>query len=600
MKNRAAMVGWYDPAMLAKTGIRVAISTVFGQFADKREAFAAANAIAPQPFDKSFDYSVHNGNFWFDFIADTGDGWNSTYAVARLLAQETIAPGAGAKELPRGKILVMGGDEVYPTASREEYGNRLLAPYELAHEPEKGKPAWPPKTRPDLYAVPGNHDWYDGLNAFFGLFCRRRIAHAGMIGAARSGKVIGGRQTHQTRSYFAIRLPGDWWLWGTDSQLEGYIDQPQIEYFQHVASAWMPPGSKLILCVGQPSWEYVDNAKPDKAFSYFSYLERLAGAARDASGQTLGHKLKLVLSGDAHHYARYVEGDRHYVTCGGGGAFLHPTHHLEDKDFDWPYPQPGLPYDRAQQSHQRKLTIADAENGKKALYPDPATSRRLTLGNFAFAFKNWKFPALLMFPAFFLLTWLMNINAQLEVRQSLADIVSQGNLCDALGNYWLLAVASPAAAFLLVGAFFGCRYFSDVENGWGRTLVGGLHAAAHGATVSVVTCLIVRATAAWWASGLGEQLASLVLASAGAALASATVFGLYLVVSLFIFNRHWNEAFSSLAHEGFKSLLRFRIDGKGSLTMFPIGLDKVPDDRRDIPENPLLSPHLIEGPVPIG
>jgi hypothetical protein len=43
-----------------------------------------------------------------------------------------------------------------------------------------------------------------------------------------------------------------------------------------------------------------------------------------------GAKVVLVLTGDSHHYARYVEADigRHYVTAGGGGAFLHGTHTL--------------------------------------------------------------------------------------------------------------------------------------------------------------------------------------------------------------------------------------------------------------------------------
>lgn len=57
MIKRLPMTGSHNPVMLVQSGIRVAISTVFGQFADKREALAAANAIEPQPFDASFDYA---------------------------------------------------------------------------------------------------------------------------------------------------------------------------------------------------------------------------------------------------------------------------------------------------------------------------------------------------------------------------------------------------------------------------------------------------------------------------------------------------------------------------------------------------------------
>src|SRR5262249_3143996 len=147
------------------------------------------------------------------------------------------------------------GDEVYPTASREAYRTRLIDPYDTA---AKGQP-WPAEP-PDLYAVPGNHDWYDGLLAFLGLFCRRRNEDPWAPG--RPGRIVGGRATQQTRSYFAIRLPHDWWLWGADIQLEGYIDQPQIDFFSHVAQRWMKPGSRLILCTGMPNWAYVDPRDP--------------------------------------------------------------------------------------------------------------------------------------------------------------------------------------------------------------------------------------------------------------------------------------------------------------------------------------------------
>ena len=64
-----------------------------------------------------------------------------------------------------------------------------------------------------LFAIPGNHDWYDGLNAFDSLFCssRDRLSES-------KGNVIGGWQCQQHRSYWAIRLPYNWWIWGADIQ----------------------------------------------------------------------------------------------------------------------------------------------------------------------------------------------------------------------------------------------------------------------------------------------------------------------------------------------------------------------------------------------
>jgi hypothetical protein len=52
---RHAMTGWYDPPMLLRTGLSVLVSTLFGEFADRRIAIAASSEIAPQPFDTELD-----------------------------------------------------------------------------------------------------------------------------------------------------------------------------------------------------------------------------------------------------------------------------------------------------------------------------------------------------------------------------------------------------------------------------------------------------------------------------------------------------------------------------------------------------------------
>ena len=586
-RRKLAMTNWYNPVVLVATAIRVAISTVFGQLADRREAIAASNAIEPQPFDDSFDLTADGDDFWFDFLADTGDGWNSTYAMARLLSEPTLDVDGAPAPLPRGKALFIGGDLVYPTASRLAYDERFLAPFEEAYHPTGGTARWPDGEQ-SLFAIPGNHDWYDGLNSFFGLFCRRRVKPAVGIGFDRPGRKVAGRATHQTRSYFAVKLPGRWWLWGTDSQLEGYIDQPQIDYFRHAARHWMKPGSKLILLVGQPSWAYVDPEEPHAAFSNFSYLERLAGAEEDDAKKPLGHQLKLVLTGDAHHYARFTEDDREYITCGGGGAFLHPTHWLQDRSFRWDYPPPGIE-NEPDKDYRREFRIASSK-GKEALYPSRAQSRRLTWWNVAFAGINYPF-TLTLFVAYFLFHWLLHFNAAQTEAGSLAGAVGDGSLGQAIAGYWGLVILSPAAAILILLALGAYYYAADARDGLPRLLMGGAHALAQAAVVTVTTILVIQRlpdVAPGWA---------ILAAAVAAALASATVYGVYLLTSLRFFGKHWNEAFSSFAYRGFKAMLRMKIDRDGRLSIFPIGLTKVPRDRGATPRNPKLSPHLIEGPI---
>lgn len=589
--KKYGMTNWYSPVVLVKTAIRVMISTVFGEFADRREAIAASNAIKPEPFDPSFDYSAATGDFWFDYLADTGDGWNSTYAMARLVSQDSIAAGE-AGELPRGRFLVLGGDQVYPFASREDYDDKFLAPFDAAYKPA-GAALWPERGH-DLYALPGNHDWYDGLSAFFGLFFRRRIKPDNSIGFDRKGRAIAGRDTKQTRSYFAVKLPGKWWIWGTDAQLEGYIDQPQIDFFVQAATEWMEPGSKLILCVDGPRWVYADPEKPAPKFENFSYLERLAGSATK-DGTPMKHQLKLVLTGDSHHYSRYAEGDRQYVTCGGGGAFLHPTHHLKARNsFSWDYPPPGEEYDpKKKGTFTRSFTLEKQPDGSEALFPSRADSRRLAWKNLQFAFINRLFTATLLL-AYLLFDWLLDFNARVSGRTSLGHALREGSFLHSIGAYWSLVIVSPGAIMLIAIGLAGYLYAADTRDskGWAlRAPVGTAHAAVQAAVVTLTTCAIIRVL-----PPVGAPI-EIAIAATAAALLSATTYGIYLLVMLNCFRLHWNEGFSSFAYAGFKNMLRMKISPDGKLTLYPIGLEKVPEDMTDPPRNPRLEPCLIEPPV---
>ena len=71
-------------------------------------------------------------------------------------------------------MLLFGGDEVYPYPSRKAYEQGTEKPYATAIAGRA--------ERPDVFAVPGNHDWYDSLVAFSRTFCRperglRRMPH---------------------------------------------------------------------------------------------------------------------------------------------------------------------------------------------------------------------------------------------------------------------------------------------------------------------------------------------------------------------------------------------------------------------------------------
>jgi hypothetical protein len=317
------MVDWFDPGLLAKVGVRSIISATLGQYTDQRLIQAATDNDSEAALKVRYDYSGANaanggiapepdGSVWVDYIADLGDGFEATYAMAYLMAAEHLTVAGEHKALPAGQLLIMGGDQVYPDATKHEYESRLRDPYDWAFSTDA------PQRK--VFAIPGNHDWYDGLSAFSALFCSARDRIAGGIGTQ-----LGGWRCHQHRSYFAIKLPHNWWIWGPDIQLADNLDDSQRDYFDLMADQ-TKPGDLIILCLAEPSWLHKN----------YDNLHEISMLARKR-----GAKICAVLAGDWHHYSRYTNDKlgTQFITSGGGGAFAHATHGLKPHiELNWATP----------------------------------------------------------------------------------------------------------------------------------------------------------------------------------------------------------------------------------------------------------------------
>ena len=276
---------------------------------------------------------------WLDYVSDLGDGFNSTYTVASLLArpelelvESTPEDGGPAQShtTMRGRVLVMGGDQVYPVPKGSEYENRLLGPYRAA------MPGPPGQT--DLFVIPGSHDWYDGLINFTNIFCRHRD--------------LGALRTSQTRSYFALALPHRWWLWGIDLQFGDFIDEAQLRYFAELAAEAMEPGDRIILSMAKE----VDSGPKSSEVSSDRNLAYLTHEVVEPAGA----RVEVFLKSGRHYYCRYEEeeGSRQLITAGGGGAFLHPTHQLPERSS--PYGAVG------EQNYRRAATYPSAGHLQEA------------------------------------------------------------------------------------------------------------------------------------------------------------------------------------------------------------------------------------------
>jgi hypothetical protein len=139
---RQPKVGWFDVGGLTRTALKVLTSTIVGGLSDRREVMAALDPRSGAEPVVDYDYSTRD-TLWIDYVADLGDGWNATYSVASLIGNDHIVPWpAGAPHssalgehgpvLPRGDILIFGGDQVYPFASAENYAARCYNPYYCA------------------------------------------------------------------------------------------------------------------------------------------------------------------------------------------------------------------------------------------------------------------------------------------------------------------------------------------------------------------------------------------------------------------------------------------------------------------------------------
>lgn len=562
------MVNWFDPRLLLQTAVKVFLSTVFGAYADKRELLAVLN------HEDEHDYSDRD-ELWFDYAADLGDGWDSGYSVACLLGAESLEPeGWSGSPLPRGQLLFFGGDEVYPVPTRDRYRDRLKGPYRSA------LPWVEEKNAPYLYAIPGNHDWYDGLTSFTRLFCQRRW--------------IGGWRTRQSRSYFAIKLPHNWWLWGVDVQLELDIDGSQRAYFHRKAEE-MTKGDRVILCTPEPSWIYAEQGDRS-ANRNLQYLDeeviRPAGAT-----------LKMVIAGDLHHYCRYQQtgGNRQFITSGGGGAFLHGTHNLPD----------------TLHCTERAETVSYE---KKQTFPEAGKSTALVWGNLLFPFRNAGF-SLFLGGIYLLYAWLLQ-----SASVSLAG--GQDSFLERLGNesFGLDGIASVGIGFLKVlsyspvnAVFFLLILLCMVAfveapacSKAVRYLVGTFHGLAHlFLNVALIWAFAVfnLDVLAMQAQTLSQSTLFILEMLFGGALGGGLLMGLYLLLTnrLLAFNR--TAAFASLRVADYKSFLRLHVDADG-LTIYPIGIKKVPKKWRFVPHGPkerpwfepvgqTLAPRLLETPVHI-
>jgi len=340
------------------SGIKwIAVYALYGEKLDSRDWMQAkwVEDDKAQDFFKAWDQK-NEDIFWFDYFADSGDGQQSTYNMAYLamsdlwLENESTQPSSSAVtldekgyKLPRGEFLFVGGDTAYHIADFSTLAERFQKPFNYAYDDIFGEKE-SPENKKAIYAIPGNHDYYDALDGFHRQFCKpvdfpANHPHASISKYSAQLELKGFNRSQQA-SYVALKLPFNWHFWGLDCQ-EGHLDTRQQAFFLSTCGTTnekqFKTPDKLIVATPEPTTKFglwADDAAEitstfnEKLWIEPSFLEKNNGAL-DTS------KCRLDISGDIHHYERYwgqsqneesVTPNYASVVSGGGGAFLHATH----------------------------------------------------------------------------------------------------------------------------------------------------------------------------------------------------------------------------------------------------------------------------------
>ncbi|NEE05940.1 metallophosphoesterase [Streptomyces sp. SID7499] len=317
MPPKAEKISWLDPKMLwvARNGV---LASWFGDPTGRtRSRWVAQRAASGAPADKVIRRDDPD-RFSFLVIGDTGEGDDPQYAVV---------PGF-LKTGQDTRFAVLASDVIYPVGSADDYDTKFFRPYQDYRAP--------------IYAIPGNHDWYEDLDGFMRVFCddapslppeprprpftrawlrsllwhRPRPDAGHHLPEARRLRSAPEQQAVQPGPYWAIDA-GPVRIVGIDTGLLGTLDAEQGAWLREVSRGPRPK----ILVTGSPL--YVDGRREPCAIE--------GGGTVDDIVRDPDHHYVAAIGGDIHNYQRYpvrLDDGRtlQYVVAGGGGAFMHATH----------------------------------------------------------------------------------------------------------------------------------------------------------------------------------------------------------------------------------------------------------------------------------
>ena len=270
----------------------------------------AAGVTAPGIFAIAPEGLPAGGDFSFVVIGDPGEGDQSQHA----LRDQVLA--SGRKD--EVKFVVIASDVVYPLGAMKDYEANFYLPLKGI-----GKP---------VYAVPGNHDWFNALDGFSANLLHPDTARVAITArvdadlslssttderidrliadAARLRSLYGVQAGLQHGPFFELHT-GAFSLVAVDTGIERGIDERQLTWL--TAALDRAQGAFTMAILGHPFYSSGRQPAGDESFVRLHDLLRSKG-------------VRVVMAGDTHDFEYYRDARTtpvmHHFVNGGGGAYL--------------------------------------------------------------------------------------------------------------------------------------------------------------------------------------------------------------------------------------------------------------------------------------
>ncbi len=280
-----------------------AVKKEYGADADHPEFFR----IVPDGVSGVKDFS-------FVVIGDTGEG----DASQQVLRDQLLLLG----QKPEVKFLVVSSDVIYPSGAMKDYEPKFYLPFKGFHKP--------------IYAVPGNHDWYDALESFTANFLEPKAARV----ALRARREADLRLTTTTEARIDSMIEQAGFL-RREYQIQSALQR--APYFEILADQFslIAVDTGILRRVDDDQFHWLEGAlkRARDRFKLVILGHPLYAAGRYQAGDEeefakvhallKKHAVDVVMGGDTHDFEFYKESDAggkgrsmyHFVN-GGGGAYI--------------------------------------------------------------------------------------------------------------------------------------------------------------------------------------------------------------------------------------------------------------------------------------